>query len=65
MKVFAPNRKNSSCQELGRQLLIWYSIREPLGIRVEVSFVGLTTYWDDSDIYREVKGNRSFVKLIP
>ena len=26
MKVFAPNRKNSSCQEMGRQYLKWCSM---------------------------------------
>ena len=33
MKVFAPNRKNSSCQEMGRQYLMWWSINNLWEIR--------------------------------
>jgi len=33
MKIFAPNRKNSSRQELGRQYLRWWSINNLWEIR--------------------------------
>ena len=70
MKIFAPNRKNSSCQEMGRQYLRCLSMGTSfwvlgtgywvLGIGYWVlglKVIGLNTYWDDSGNYREVKGN--------
>ena len=61
MKVFAPDRKNSACQETGGHILRCLSMGEPLekGFGVwSLKIIGLTTCQDDSENNRKIKENR-------
>jgi len=63
MKVFAPNRKNSSRQEMGGQYLRCLSIGEPLGQSVQGSGfkVERSTAGNPIETMGKVKGNRSYL----